>query len=114
MSFTPVTVTHSFSDGTGAALTGAVVFKLTDQMTNGGTTVLPSDIVSELVSGTFSQSLYANDDTGTVPAAPQGAQWQALLKIDGSPQKEFTFTLPSASAPTVDLYSLFPTEQQVN
>ena len=110
MAFTSVTVTHSWTDGTGAPLTGFVSFKLTAPMTNGTTTIEPTDIIAPLSSGAISQALAANDDTATTS---DGAEWQVFFQIDGVRLESWTFVLPHAASPTVDLYTLMPNTEQV-
>lgn len=117
MAFTQVTVSHTFNNADGTAAVGQITFKLNGAMTNGTTTILPSALHVQLVNGAFSQSLAATDDTGTLPGSLPNSEprmWQVFLQIQGSEQTSWSFGLSHANAPAVDLYSLLPSEQQVN
>jgi hypothetical protein len=120
MAFTQVTVTHTFENADGTTPTGSVTFRLTERMTNGTTTIEPIEITATLTSGVLSQVLFANDDTATVPGpnntggdlAP--AQYMCTIRLGTYQAVEtYYFTLPHADSPTVDLFTLFPTGEQV-
>ena len=82
MSFTTITLTGGpYKDANGNNLAGSVIFRLTEALTqSGGATVLPTDIVVPLVSGSFSHGLIATDD----PATQQfGAAYGVKFEIGG-------------------------------
>lgn len=71
MAFTTVAVTETFNPDApgGATPTGSVTFTLSERIHDGsGHEVEPEPIVVPLTSGAISASLYANDDTTTVPS----------------------------------------------
>lgn len=106
MSFTRATVTHTFENADGTPASGAVTFTLTKRMTNGTTTIVPSEITANLNSeGKLSQALTANDDPGTIPS---DAQWRVDLRILGAPSEPYFITVPTGGG-TADLGSLLPT-----
>ena len=111
MAFTSATITHKFQNADGTPGSGRVTFDLTRRMTNGGTTVLPSEVTAALdASGSISVTLVANDDTGTVPV---DAKWRVTLRILGADEEEFFITVPGGGG-TVDLGTLLPSAEQVN
>ena len=112
MSFTVRTVTHTYLNADSTPASGKVTFDLAGAMTNGGTTILPSEVVAPLDStGSFSVSLAGNDDTATVPT---GVQWQATVRVLGSEPSTSSITIPSAGTGNVDLGTLLPSAHQVN
>lgn len=112
MSFTVRTLTHGFTNADGTACSGKVTFDLTDVMTNGAATIVPSEVDAPLdSSGAISVSLAANDDTGT---SPTGVQWRATFRILGAEDETYLITVPSAGSGAIDLGSLLPGESQVN
>jgi hypothetical protein len=63
MSFTQATITHVFENADGTFASGAIQFTLTDLMTNGTTTLAPSEITANLSGvGVLSQALTSNVD----------------------------------------------------
>lgn len=105
MTLTTVTVTHTFTNADGTAASGTVLFTLSKRVTNGGTTVLPGEIVTQLDgSGHLSQALVANTDAGTMPT---DSLWQVDLRLAGISPETFFITVP-AGAGTVDLGTLLP------
>ena len=72
---------------------------------------LPLSIVSStLAGGTATLTLSV---TGTVPAAPQNAQWRVDLEILGAEQQSYFITVPAGGG-SYDLGALLPSSQQVN
>lgn len=112
MSFTVRTITHTYLNADSTPASGKVTFDLSGTMSNGGTTIVPSEVVASLdVTGAISVSLAANDDTATLPT---GVQWLATVRILGSTPVETAITVPSAGSGPVDLVSLYPTTPQVS
>lgn len=74
-------------------------------MTNGTTTLVPSEITANLNgSGELSQALTANNDAGTIP---EDAQWRVDLRLLGDEQETFVITVPTGGG-SKDLGSLLP------
>jgi hypothetical protein len=113
VSFTTITVTHTFlnADGTGAA--GNIVWTLQNRMTNGTTSIMPAQPLTSSLdsSGNLSQALPANNDPATTPI---GTMWQVTISINGCSPEQYAVVVPyNAAAGTVDLGSLLPEQQQV-
>jgi hypothetical protein len=105
VAFSTATITHVFQNGDGSAATGSVTFRLTKRMTNGTTTVLPTEITANLnPSGALSQALVANNDTGTVPG---DAQWICTIRVAPAQVEEYAVTVPTGGG-TIDLGTLLP------
>lgn len=108
MAFTQATITHKFQNADGTVPTGTVTFALSKRMTNGGTTLVPSEVTDTLDgSGNLSVSLTSNNDVGTVPG---DAMWLATVRIT-SPQPHtmgpYPIAVPTGGG-TYDLFSLTP------
>ena len=73
MSFSAATITHTFQNADGTSASGAVTFTLTDTMTNGTTSLVPSEITATLSGGVLSQSLTSNVDPATWTIAVTGS-----------------------------------------
>lgn len=111
MSVTVQTVTHTFTNADGTPASGEITFRLTKRMTNGPTTYVPATITANLnSSGQLSQTLLANNDTGTFP---QDAQWACTFRILGSDIEEFMITVPATGTSPIDLGTLLPTSTEV-
>ena len=111
MSFTTATITHLFSNADGTPASGSVTFNLTRRMTNGGTTVLPTEVTASLSgSGALSTTLTSNADSGTTPT---DAQWRVTFRILGCDIEQFYITVPAGGG-TIDLGALLPESPQVN
>ena len=107
MAVTSRTITHKFTNADGTPGSGSVTFRLTKRITNGAQTYGPGTITATLDnSGNLSQSLLANDDTGTFPV---DSQWLATFRVLGWDVEEFAITVPSAGSGAVDLGTLLPT-----
>lgn len=103
MAFTTVTVTGTY-DVQGNPASGTLTFTLTAPMSNSNVSVVPQPIRVTLANGSFSVSLYANDDTATVP---QGVSWGVTEQISGAQPRDYFITVPSADG-TVDISTLTP------
>ena len=110
MSFSTLTVTHSFLNADGTYASGSITFTLTESITNGTTTYVPASITANLSStGGLSQALPANTDTGTIPT---DSQWRVDINILGAKAQTFFIVVPTGGG-SADLYSLMPGSQQV-
>lgn len=106
MAFTAVTVTGKFEGESGAAASGTLTFCLTETMANSDVVVAPAPIVVDLdASGSFSQTLLANDDTGTTPP---GVMYGVTEQITGAEPRDYFITVPSGLGATVDISTLMP------
>lgn len=113
--FTLVTVTHQFLNLDGSFASGKVVFKLSNRITNGGTSYaseLPIEATLN-AQGQLSVQLPANDDTATTPA---GSYYLVTLMLNGaseaSPAQPMMIVVPStAVGGTVDLGTLLPAQE---
>ena len=95
MAFTSINVTGTFKNPDGSDAAGTITFLLTEQMENGGIIIEPEPIVATLSgTGTISQSLPANDDSGT---SPTSTQYIVIEQTSGSRNREYAFTVLSAS-----------------
>lgn len=113
MAFTFATLTHQFPTINGANAIGEVTFTLVEEMSNGADTYAEGSVIEETLSaGALSATVPSNVDTGTVPTIPQ-PQWRVDIRIVGSPVQTFFITVP-ASAGTIDLFTLIPSEEQVS
>lgn len=105
MSFSVATITHTFQNADGSSASGTVTFRLTKRMTNGTTTVLPTEITATLSpTGTISQTLTSNVDSGTVPV---DAQWICTIRVVPAQIEEYAIVVPTGGG-TVDLGTLLP------
>lgn len=105
MSFTQATVTHVFQNADGTAASGSVEFTLTKRMSQPNLTIVPTSITATLSgSGALSQSLTANNDTGTIP---DDVQWRVDIRILGMDAESYFITVPTGGG-TIDLYTLLP------
>lgn len=106
MSFTQATITHTFLNPDGTPASGQIVFTLTKRMTNGTQSIVPGVTVTAALnaSGQLSQTLYANDDTGTIPA---DSQWRAQIYVNNADDGPYFLTVPTGGG-TVDLGTLLP------
>lgn len=110
MSFSQATITHSFLNPDSSPASGSVVFTLEKRMTNGTQSIMPGVTITSALDaqGNLSQSLYANDDTGTVPT---DAQWRVDIRVGLEDDGPYFITVPSGGG-TVDLGSLLPSQPQ--
>lgn len=107
MSFTQRTITHTFEAADGSGASGTITFALTKRMTNGTTTLVPSELTATLNNGALSQALTSNQDAGTIPS---DAEWRVDFRIttNGAPLTEtFYITVPTGPG-TTDLGTLLP------
>ena len=107
MAFSTRQITHTFEAADGSGASGTITWALTGRMTNGTTTLVPSEITTTLSNGVLSQSLTSNQDPGT---NPQNTQWRVDLRIttNGAPLTEtFYITVPPGPGST-DLGTLLP------
>jgi hypothetical protein len=103
-----VTLTGTFTNGSGAALTGTLAFApsvpLVD-MTDAGV-VLPALVTVDLNSlGQFSAGLYATDNADL---QPPGWTWGVTQNIGGLPQETWSFFLAWSLGATQDISALTP------
>jgi hypothetical protein len=104
VTFTPVTVTATFTPDGGVVPTGTVDFVLTAAMANGGLIDTADRQTLTLVGGTGTIVLNANDDVGT---NPQGTGYRVTEYIAGVRPRTYVVVLTHL-APTVPLASLTP------
>jgi hypothetical protein len=128
--FTTATITHTFENADGTSASGAVTFTLTDMMTNGVTSIAPSEITATLSGGALSQALTSNVDpatwtiittgspTGgtfyltwngqnTVPLGPAATAVQVQAALNAIPQLQ-TVTCTGGPLPSTITVSNFP------
>lgn len=111
MAFTSITLTHQFLNPDGTPASGMVAFRLTERVTNGGVTYAPQVPVHATLdsNGHLSQALPANNDPATAPA---GSAYVVTLMLNGRSGEETEVVVPyNASGGTVDLGTLFPSQQ---
>ena len=105
MAFTQRKLTHTVQNADATPGSGSITFTLTKRITNGTTTILPSEITANLnAKGELSQELIANTDSETVP---QDSQWRVDFRLLGDTQETFYITVPVGPG-TTDLGSLLP------
>lgn len=112
MSFTQRNVVHQFLDSDGSFAEGVVTFQLSETITNGPVTIVPSDLPTATLdsTGSIAIELAANDDPDTIPA---GSTWNVTLQLAGARSDTYSITVPSAGSGDVDLGDLLPGEPQV-
>jgi hypothetical protein len=109
MALTKRTITHVFSEASGAAASGAVEFTLTGRLTQNGKTVVPSSVTSALnAAGELSQELTSNVDAETVP---QDTRYRVDFRMVGEAPESFYIVVPTGPG-TTDLGSLLPKQPQ--
>lgn len=106
MAFTTSTVTHKFETADGNPAAGSVTFRLTKRMTNGGVTLVPSEVTVNFDgTGSISQALTSNNDVGTVPG---DAMWEVTVRVANQAiVGPYPIAVPSGGQ-SVDLMSLLP------
>ena len=105
--FSTATISHTFTNPDGTPAAGSLTFQLTQRMTNGTTSVFPSEITANLnSSGQLSVELTANNDTGTIPTT---AQWVVTIRLQGYSYstEQYVITVPTGGG-SVDLGTLLP------
>lgn len=102
MAFTAPTITHTFTSADGSAGAGTVEFTLLGPMTNGSSTISPTQISANLSSaGVLSQVITSNLDPATFPAAPGATQWRVDLRLlDQSQTLSYMITVPPIQTET--------------
>lgn len=109
MAFTTRTLTHTFNSADGSAAIGSVELTLTEDMTNGSTTLAKDTvIIAYFVAGVLSQAVTCNTDIGTVPI---NAEWRVDIRIQNSDVQTFFIVVPPGE--TVDLFTLIPEQEQI-
>ncbi len=105
-------VVHQFLNSDGSFAEGVVTFQLSESITNGPVTIVPSDLPTATLDGTgsFTISLAANDDPDTFPS---GSSWIVTTQLVGARSESYSITIPSAGSGDVDLGDLLPGEPQV-
>jgi hypothetical protein len=113
MAFTPITLTGTFTEPDGSAVSGTGSATLSHRIANGTTIIEPTPIALELSpTGTVVNSagqpliLEANDDPGT---EPQGSFYSFVLEFGSAPIDPFEAVISHlAPGATVDLSALIP------
>lgn len=111
MAFTLVRLTHSFKNPDGSPASGVIVFKLSQRITNSGTTYTPQvDVHATLnATGHLTQTLPANNDPGTTP---QGSNYVVTFMVNGFSGDEVAIIVPhTAPTGTVNLGTLLPKQE---
>jgi hypothetical protein len=110
MAATMITVTGKYLNADGTACSGTVTFTLNEPIANSNVIYhVQPQIVTLNGSGEISQSLVANDDTGTTPT---GSFYTVNECLTDAPNREYVITVASASPDgTVDLSTLMPNTQ---
>lgn len=115
MSFTQITVTHTFTNLDGSPASGVVAFRLSKRITN-GTQSYASEVPVHATlngSGVLSQVLPANNDPATVP---NDSTYTVTFFLNGAggattSGETYEITVPyNASGGTVDLGTLLPAQ----
>jgi hypothetical protein len=103
-----VTLTGTFTDGSGSALSGSLTFApsvpLTDS-TNSQVVLQAAVTVNLSSAGSFSVPLYATDSASL---QPEGWTWQVTQCIGGLPAGTWSFFLPYSGGATQDISALAP------
>jgi hypothetical protein len=95
MPFSLPVLAHTFTNADGTPSSGSIQCSLLGMMTNGPTSIVPAERTANLsASGVLSQALTSNIDPGTVPAAPQNAQWRIDMRILGASVQSYAVTVP--------------------
>lgn len=112
MSFTPTTVTFSYTGTGGGPAAGTVSFQLTYPITDGSDIIVNDlQLVTLDATGSGSIVLPANDDTTTLPT---GTGYVVTEKIQDTSPRTYTVILNKAlPGHTVDLSTLAPASTQV-
>jgi hypothetical protein len=112
MSFTPITITGTFTrpDTTGAE--GSVTLTLTETIRNGTETVEPNPVLALVQEGELLAEdgqplvVVANDDTGT---SPVGSRYVFLVQVDNAPVSTWEAIVPhTAPEGKIDISELEP------
>lgn len=106
MALTQVTITGTFQQSPGKPSHGSLQFQLSADLFLGGVPVAnraPIPVVLD-ATGSFSATVWANDDVGVSPA---GSYWVLSGVVDGVGFSE-EFVISTSMAPTVDLSQLTP------
>ncbi len=110
MALSSATVTHLFANADQTPSSGSVECTLSGRLTNGGTTIMPASITTNLSpTGGLSVVLVSNVDSGTVPP---DTRWEVVLRIAGAQEETFSIVVPTGGG-TIDLGTLLPSAQQV-
>lgn len=112
MAITFVPVTHTFLNGDGSPASGSVTAILDKSVTNGSTSVMPTEVTAQIngSTGAMSLRLAATDDPGT---SPPDARWKVTLRVAGTDAVTYSIQVPAADASGVDLGVLLPRARQV-
>lgn len=103
---TTITVTGTYLNALGTALSGSVSFTPTAAVMDAAGEAVISElpVTATLTAGSFSIVLPCTDNTGLVPL---GWLYTAVIAVPGA-QQSFPCYLPSAFGPTVDITALAP------
>lgn len=94
MTLTQVTVTASYVTPGAAAPTGTVDFTPYPAFRNTGSNIIVSGTITKtLSSGGFTVTLYATDDTDTVPA--DDVYYQVVERISGFDERSYLIAVPN-------------------
>lgn len=113
MAFTSIILTHTFLNSDGTAAAGTITFILSGRMDNGGVSYMPDQplVVTLDNTGSFSQTVPANDDLLTTPA---GQLWYVTISLVGAREETYSISVPAlALGGTADLMTLLPSQQEV-
>lgn len=95
MTLTQVTVTASYVTPGAAAPTGTVDFTPFPTFRNTGSNIIVSGTITKtLTAGGFSVTLYATDDSDTVPDT--GVYYQVVERIAGVDERAYLIELPNS------------------
>jgi hypothetical protein len=107
IAFTKRTITHKFSEPSGAAASGSAEATLSKRMSQPGETIVPGPVSAAFNSvGELSIELPSNLDVGT---SPGDSQYRLDLRITGAAPETFWIVVPTGPG-TTDLYTLLPKE----
>lgn len=102
--FTPITVTGTYEDANGKALTGTVTATPSSTIQNENKTVSPVAVKAKIVAGVLTGFvLKANDDSGTLP---RGSSYTFKVQVAGSPLLEFKAIVKHEPS-TIDISELY-------
>lgn len=108
---TKITVTGSWVDGSGNALTGYVTFAPSTDLTDstGHAIIRIAQVQANLTAGAISVSLACTDNADI---APQPWYWNVTENISGTPIRTYSVQLPSTLGASIDLSQLTPVVAQ--
>jgi hypothetical protein len=109
MSFTQATITHVFENADGTFASGAIQFTLTDLMTNGTTTLAPSEITANLSGvGVLSQALTSNVDMSAWSLSYTGSPTGGTFRLGWRGQLTSQLSVVATAAQVQAALNLIP------